>query len=162
MNTINEKVQANALAFWLVFWNFEIAFFPIASSWSYHIHFFGAGHLLGYFALPHSHLLVLVRGSYIVGSVVDNVKALFFRQLWSHDLGLTRILVTLLRSWIRRFAIIISLLGGFEQAENLVDKNLKKFTGTLDLWKLLSRCSNLQTPKQSLQWKVRELSHRPI
>ena len=122
----------------------RLLFFPIASSWSYYIHFCGACHLLGYFALPHSHLLVLVRGSYIVGSVVDRVKALFLRQLWSHDLGSTRILVSLLRSWIRRFAIIISLLGGFEQAENSVEKNLKKFTGTLDLWKLLSRCSNLQ------------------
>ena len=39
----------------------------------------------------------------------------------------------------------ISLLGGFEQAPNSVDKKLTKSTGTLDHWKLLSRCVFLQS-----------------
>ena len=32
----------------------------------------------------------------------------FLRRPWSHDLGSTRTLVTLLRPWIRRFTMIIS------------------------------------------------------
>ena len=40
----------------------------------------------------------------------------------SHDLSSTRPLVTLLRPWIRRFMMIISL-SGFEQAANTVHKN---------------------------------------
>ena len=39
----------------------------------------------------------------------------------------------------------LSLLGGFEQAANLVDKNSKKSTGTLDHRKLLSGCGFLQS-----------------
>ena len=46
--------------------------------------------------------------------------------------GSTRTLVTLLRPWIRRLTLIISLLGSFEQAANSVGKNLKKSTGALD------------------------------
>ena len=36
------------------------------------------------------------------------VKASILRRPWSNDLGSTRILVTLLRPWIRRFTMIIS------------------------------------------------------
>ena len=43
-----------------------------------------------------------------VGSVAERVKASFLRRPRSHDLGLTRTLVMLLRPWIRRFAMIIS------------------------------------------------------
>ena len=39
--------------------------------------------------------------------------------------------------------ITVSLLGGLEQAANSEDKNSKKSAGTLDYWKLLSRCGFL-------------------
>ena len=71
------------------------------------------------------------------------IKPSFLRWLRSHDLGSTQTLVTLLCLRIRRFTMIISA-GGFKQAANSVDKNLKKFTGTLDHWKLLSKCGFLQ------------------
>ena len=38
----------------------------------------------------------------------------------------------------------LSLLGGFEQTVNSVDKNMNKSAGTLDRWILLSRCGFLQ------------------
>ena len=43
-----------------------------------------------------------------IGSVAEWAKASFYRRLWSHDLGSTPTLVTLLRLWIRRFTMIIS------------------------------------------------------
>ena len=39
----------------------------------------------------------------------------------------------------------ISLLGGFEQAANSGDKNVKKSTRTLDHQKLLNRCGFFQS-----------------
>ena len=39
----------------------------------------------------------------------------------------------------------LSLFGGFEQAENSVDKNSKKPTVTLDYWKLLPGYEFVQT-----------------
>ena len=43
-----------------------------------------------------------------VGSAADRVKAYFFERPSSHDLGSTRTLVTLLRTWIRHLTIITS------------------------------------------------------
>ena len=48
----------------------------------------------------------------IVGSYRQpgqRVKALFLRRPQSYDLGLIRTLVTLLRAWKRRFAVIVSV-----------------------------------------------------
>ena len=42
----------------------------------------------------------------------------------------------------------LSLLDGFEQAANSVDRKLKKSAGTLNHWKLLSRCG-LFKPRSS-------------
>ena len=41
-----------------------------------------------------------------VGGVAETVKASFLRRLWSHDLGSTDTLFTLLRPCIRRFTMI--------------------------------------------------------
>ena len=73
-------------------------------------------------------------------------------------LGSTRTLVTLLRPWIRRFTMIISA-GGFKQEANSVNKNSKKSTGTLDHWKLLSRCGFLQARSNHCNTKCAD---RPI
>ena len=72
-------------------------------------------------------------------------KASFWLWSWSHGQVLTRTVVTLLRPWIRRFTMItVSLLGCFKLGANSVGKNSKKSTGTLNHWKLLSRCGFLQ------------------
>ena len=42
--------------------------------------------------------------------------------------GSTLTLITLLRLRMKRITLIISMLGGFEQAANSVDKNSKKST----------------------------------
>ena len=62
------------------------------------------------------------------------------------------IILYALRAALRARAL--SLLGGFEQAANLVDKNSKKSTGTLDRWKLLSRCGFLQPQSSHCNEKV--------
>ena len=46
--------------------------------------------------------------NFFVGSVVKKVKASFLQRPCSHHLSSTRILVTLLRPWIRRFTMFIS------------------------------------------------------
>ena len=51
------------------------------------------------------------------------------------------------------------LLGGFEEAANSVDKNLKKSTETLDNRKLLSRCGFLQSRSSCCNEKCAD---RPI
>ena len=48
-------------------------------------------------------------------------------------------IVSLLRPWIRRIMMIISMLGDFQQVANLVDKNSKRSTETLDDKKNLSK-----------------------
>ena len=56
--------------------------------------------------------------------------------------GSTSTLIMYLCSWIRCCMMLnyLSQLDGTKQAANLMDKNFKKFTETMDNWKLLSRC----------------------
>ena len=70
----------------------------------------------------------------------------------------TRTLVTLLCLWIRPFTML-SLLGGFEQAANSVDKNTKKFSGTLNYQKLIRTCEFLQS---QTSYRNEKWSDRPI
>ena len=53
-------------------------------------------------------------------------------------------LAPLSRSWIRHFTWL-SLVDGFKQAANSVDKISKKFTGTSDHRKFLNRCGFFST-----------------
>ena len=78
---------------------------------------------------------------FFIDSVVEGIRRRFtttLSMIWvlpasynSHDLGSTRILITLLRPSIKCFGRLLSLSDGFEQKSNSVGKNSKKSTRTL-------------------------------